>query len=86
MGATGQGYGLAERWQRDAAADLRVADGLQLLPPDYQVPGTTLLGPPFRIYTESAAVRRANIVNTFIYGTISRPSYTPAGGTSVTFD
>jgi hypothetical protein len=55
-------------------------------PADFQVPGTTLIGPPFGIYTETASVRRANIANTFVYGTISRPGYTPAAGTSVTFD
>ena len=39
-----------------------------------------LLGPPFQIYTESTAVRRANLVNTFVFGTISRPGYAPATG------
>ena len=54
--------------------------------PDYQVPGTTILGPPFQIYTESTAIRRANFVNTFIFGTISLPGYAPAGATTVSVD
>ncbi|HET9315624.1 MAG TPA: DUF1800 family protein, partial [Vicinamibacteria bacterium] len=53
--------------------------------PDFQVPGTTILGPPLQIYTESNAVRRANLVNTFIYQTIGLPGYAPAGSSTVSF-
>ena len=50
--------------------------------PDYQVPGTPLLGPPFQIFTESTAIRRANFINTIVFGSISLPSYAPAGSTT----
>jgi uncharacterized protein (DUF1800 family) len=86
MGATGQGYGLAERCNEMQQQVFQSPTVFNFYPADFQVPGTTLIGPPFGIYTETASVRRANIANTFVYGTISRPGYTPAAGTSVTFD
>jgi uncharacterized protein (DUF1800 family) len=86
MGATGQGYGLAERCAEMQQQIFGSPTVFNYYPADYQVPGTTLLGPPFGIYTETASVRRANIANTFVYGTISRPGYAPAGTTSVAFD
>jgi uncharacterized protein (DUF1800 family) len=39
-------------------------------PPDYVVPGTTVLGPEFGIYTTGTAIGRANLMNTFLFGTI----------------
>jgi len=86
MGATGQRYGLAERCNEMQQQIFGSPTVFNYYAADYQIPGTTLLGPPFGIYTETASVRRANIANTFIYGTLSRPGYTPAGGTGVTFD
>jgi hypothetical protein len=86
MSATGQGYGLAERCSEMQQQIFQSPTVFNFYPADYQVPGTTLLGPPFGIYTETAAVRRANIANTFVYSTISRPGYAPTGTTSVIFD
>jgi uncharacterized protein (DUF1800 family) len=86
MGATGQGYGLAERCNEMQQQIFGSPTVFNYYPADYQIPGTTLLGPPFGIYTETASVRRANIANTFVYGTISRPGYAPTGTTSVAFD
>lgn len=37
-------------------------------PPDYQIPGTTLLGPEFVLMTTSTAVGRTNFVTTFTIG------------------
>jgi len=52
--------------------------------PDYQLPGTALLAPPFEIFSEATVVNRANWVNTVIFNTVSVP-FGPAG-TSVTVD
>jgi hypothetical protein len=35
--------------------------------PDYEVPGTKILGPAFQILSTSTTLRRANIINTLIY-------------------
>jgi uncharacterized protein (DUF1800 family) len=53
-------------------------------PPDYVVPGTTVLAPEFGIYTTGTAVARANFANTMVMGTginVSNPN-TP-NGTSI---
>jgi hypothetical protein len=86
MGATGQGYGLAERSNELGQQVFAAPTVFNFYQPDFQVPGTTILGPPFQIYTESTAVRRANLANTLVYGTISRPGYAPTGSTSVSFN
>jgi uncharacterized protein (DUF1800 family) len=45
--------------------------------PDYEVPGTKILGPAFGILTTSTTLRRANVANTLIYSGI------PVQGTNV---
>jgi uncharacterized protein (DUF1800 family) len=85
MGATGQGYGLAER---SATLEQQVFGAntvFNFYQPDFQVPGTTILGPPLQVYTESNAVRRSNLVNQFIYQTTALPNYAPSGSTTVSF-
>lgn len=49
-------------------------------PPNYIVPGTTLLGPEFAIFNTGTAIGRANFANSMIYGqvNVSLPD-TPAG-------
>jgi uncharacterized protein (DUF1800 family) len=37
-------------------------------PPDYVVPGTSLLGPEFFLFTTGTSIGRANLVNTFVMG------------------
>ena len=39
-------------------------------PPDYNIPGTSLLGPEFDIDTTATTLVRANFVNSFVYGSI----------------
>jgi uncharacterized protein (DUF1800 family) len=39
--------------------------------PDYEVPGTKILGPAFQILSTSTTLRRANIINTLIYTGVS---------------
>jgi uncharacterized protein (DUF1800 family) len=86
MGATGQGYGLAERAAQLEQQVFGAPTVFNFFQPDFQVPGTTILGPPLQIYTESNAVRRSNLVNTFIYQTIGLPGYAPQGSTTVSFN
>lgn len=86
MGATGQGYGLAERSAQLLQQVFGAPTVFNFYQPDFQVPGTTILGPPFQIYTESTAVRRSNLIQTFIYSSIPRPGYAPAGTTTVSFN
>jgi len=40
-------------------------------PPNYQIPGTNLLGPEFKIQNDTTSMARINFVNDLIYGTIS---------------
>jgi len=47
-------------------------------PPDYTIPGTTLLGPEFDLETTATTLVRANFVNSFVYGSIG-------AGTTVDF-
>ncbi len=79
----GQGYGLQERVGQMAQSVFSPPTVFSFYSPDYQVPGTPLLGPQFQIYTESTAIRRANFVNTLLFGTIPLPSYAPAGSSTV---
>jgi uncharacterized protein (DUF1800 family) len=48
-------------------------------PPDFVVPGTSLLGPEFGILTTGTAVGRANVVNTMTFGQIAVAENSPAG-------
>jgi hypothetical protein len=48
--------------------------------PNYQVPGTGILGPEFSIQTTSAAIAHANFANTMVFSRINNPD-TGAPGT-----
>jgi hypothetical protein len=39
-------------------------------PPDNGIPGTTLLGPEFRIFNSTTAISRINFVNDLVYGSV----------------
>lgn len=39
--------------------------------PDYQIPGTTLLGPEFSLMTTGTAIARANFANTMVYSNLA---------------
>ncbi len=45
--------------------------------PDYEVPGTKILGPAFGILSTATTLRRANVVNSFVYAGIA-----PSTGTN----
>jgi uncharacterized protein (DUF1800 family) len=82
MEAMGQGFGLQERAGSMGQSVFTPVTVFSFYSPDYQVPGTPLLGPPFQIYTESTAIRRANFINTLVFGSIALPSYAPAGSST----
>lgn len=86
LGGQGQGYGLASYPSNMAQNVWSPPSVFSFYSPDFQLPGTSLDAPPFQIYAESTAVRRANFVNTLIYSTVGLPSYAPAGSTSVAID
>lgn len=56
-------------------------------PPDYGIPGTTLLGPEFAIMTTGTAIQRTNFVNRFVFTDIPFPVALPNAplGTSLDF-
>jgi hypothetical protein len=39
-------------------------------PPNYQIPGTQLLGPEFKILNSSTTIARINFVNDLVYGSL----------------
>ena len=45
-------------------------------PPNYQIPGTQLLGPEFKILNDSTTVSRINFVNDLVYGSVSSTTKT----------
>ena len=54
-------------------------------PPDYQVPGTTLLGPEFAILNSTTAINRINYANAFLFNTIN-PDSSVYGATGTQLD
>jgi uncharacterized protein (DUF1800 family) len=52
--------------------------------PDYEVPGTKILGPAFQILSTSTTLRRANVANQLVYTGIPTGANNPAG-TSLNF-
>ncbi len=55
-------------------------------PPDYNVPGTTLLGPQFALMHTNSALGRANLVNTLVYTTSIAPDATVQGATGTSLN
>ena len=55
-------------------------------PPDYIVPGTTLNGPEFSIFTTGTAIARANAVNSIIFNRIAVSQPDSPNGTAISFD
>ena len=54
-------------------------------PPDYGIPGTTLLGPEFAIMTTGTAVARATFVNRLTFGATTPPATTPTAAYATGF-
>ena len=54
-------------------------------PPDYGVPGTTMIGPEFAIMTTGTAVARATFVNRLTFGATTPPATTPTASYATGF-
>lgn len=54
-------------------------------PPDYVIPGTTLLGPEFSLMTTGTAVSRANFANTMVYSHVLGGQQNVPDGTALQF-
>ncbi len=52
-------------------------------PPDFTVPGTTLLAPEFGIYTTGTSIGRANIANSIVFGQINVALPNSPNGTKI---
>ena len=55
-------------------------------PPDYVIPGTTLLGPEFAIMTTGTAIQRANFINRMVFTTVPIPVSIPNAPNGTAFD
>lgn len=55
-------------------------------PPDYKIPGTTLLGPEFAIMTTGTSIGRTNFVNRFVFTAIPIPVSVPNSPTGLALD
>jgi uncharacterized protein (DUF1800 family) len=54
-------------------------------PPNYVIPGTSLLGPEFGIYNTGTAIGRANFGNSMVFGAITVAQPDTPNGTRLTF-
>jgi uncharacterized protein (DUF1800 family) len=55
-------------------------------PPDYEIPGSSALGPEFGIADATTAINRANFVYQMVYGGGAAPDATVVGSTGTTLD
>ena len=55
-------------------------------PPDFSLPGTTLVGPEFGIQTTSTAIARTNVANTLLFSAQVAPDPTVFGATGTSLD
>jgi len=70
-------------------APLDAPSVFNFFPPDFNIPGTNLLGPEFDIDTAALTLVRANFVNSFVYGSIgggTKVDFTPFASLAVTPD
>ncbi|MER3426792.1 MAG: DUF1800 domain-containing protein [Pyrinomonas sp.] len=84
--ATSDGTGLAEQSAQMGQRLFYAPSVFNYYPPDYQVPGTKLLGPEFGIQTTATTFARINFVNSIVYGRIAPPSNAPPGSTGAQID
>ena len=71
VNATTNGVGLPGWASNMLQMPFASPDVFNFYPPNFQVPGTQLLGPEFDILNASTAVARANFINGLIYSTLS---------------
>jgi len=70
FGAASDGVGPANFATSMSEAPLDAPSVFNFFPPDYNIPGTTLLGPEFDLQTTAQTLVRANFVNSFVFGSI----------------
>jgi len=78
FGATSDGLGAVYSASGLSEAPLRSPSVFNFFPPNYQIPGSTLLGPEFNLQTTATALARINFVNSYVFGSIG-------SGTTVDF-
>ena len=78
FGATTDGAAPANVASSMSQAVMDSPSVFNFFPPDYNIPGTNLLGPEFDLETTATTLVRANFVNSFVYGSIGT-------GTTVSF-
>ena len=80
VGTTSDGVYLAQQARNLGQDVFDAASVFNYYPPDYVIPGTTVLGPEFALQNASTAINRYNFANTFAFGTIA-PLATLPGAT-----
>jgi uncharacterized protein (DUF1800 family) len=78
FGATSDGAGPVNFASSLSEPPLRAPSVFNFFPPDYEIPGTIMLGPEFDLQTTATALARINFANSFVFGSIG-------GGTTVDF-
>jgi len=78
FGATSDGAAPANSASSMSEAVMDSPSVFNFFPPNYNIPGTNLLGPEFDLETTATTLVRANFVNSFVYGSIG-------AGTTVSF-
>lgn len=70
FGATTDGVGPTKFSSAAGEPPLTSPSVFNFFPPNYVIPGTSLLGPEFALQTAATAITRINFVNSFVYGSI----------------
>jgi uncharacterized protein (DUF1800 family) len=78
FGATSDGAAPVSNASNMSQPPLRSPSVFNFFPPDFQIPGTTTLGPEFNLQTTAVTLVRVNFVNSFAFGSIG-------AGTTVDF-
>jgi uncharacterized protein (DUF1800 family) len=78
FGASSDGAAPANNASGMSQSPLDSPSVFNFFPPDFNIPGTNLLGPEFDLETTATTLVRANFINSFVYGTIG-------AGTTVDF-
>ena len=78
FGATSDGAAPANYATAMSESPLDSPSVFNFFPPDFNIPGTNLLGPEFDLHTTATTLVRTNFINSFVYGSIG-------AGTTVNF-
>ncbi len=86
LNATSDGYGLLDQTRGMGQNVFNSPSVFNFYPPNYQIPGTQVLGPQFGIQTTATALARMNFVNTIVFSRIAPPTGSPAGATGASIN